>query len=46
MGMTEHLTKRLFTIEELERLDEAGVFHPDERLELIRGQIMSAPIKG
>src|SRR5437868_2964827 len=44
--MTEHLTKRLFTIEELERMDEAGVFHPDERLELIRGEIMSASVKG
>ena len=33
--------RRLFTIEEYERAGEAGVFRPDERLELIEGEIIT-----
>lgn len=43
--MTVELERRLFTLEEYERMVEAGVFHEDERIELIRGQIAEmAPI--
>src|SRR3954470_23441098 len=37
------LKKRLFTIEEYERMIEAGVFGEDERIELIRGEIIEMP---
>src|SRR5437764_10291291 len=33
--------RRLFTIEEYERMIEAGVFDEDEHLELIRGEIIA-----
>jgi len=41
MGI-EHmqLKRRLFTIEEYERMIDAGVFDEDERIELIRGEIV------
>ena len=32
--------RRLFTLEEYERMVEAGVFGPDDRLELIEGEIV------
>jgi Uma2 family endonuclease len=32
--------RRLFTADEFERMAEAGVFRPDERLELIHGEIV------
>ena len=35
----EH-ARRLFTAEEFERMDSAGVFNPEERLELIDGEIV------
>ncbi|MFL5733663.1 MAG: Uma2 family endonuclease [Chloroflexia bacterium] len=39
------LTRRLFTLEEYERMIDAGVFDEDERIELIRGEIVQmAPI--
>ncbi|MEN3000289.1 MAG: Uma2 family endonuclease [Armatimonadota bacterium] len=31
--------KRLFTRTELERMEEAGMFHPEERIELIGGEL-------
>jgi Uma2 family endonuclease len=31
--------RRRFTVEEYERMGETGVFHPDERLELLEGEI-------
>jgi Uma2 family endonuclease len=31
--------KRLFTRAELERMEEAGMFHPEERIELIGGEL-------
>ena len=35
----EH-ARRLFTAEEFQRMDSAGVFNPEERLELIDGEIV------
>src|SRR6476646_4687500 len=38
-------TRRLFTLEEYERMIDAGLFDEDERIELIRGEIVEmAPI--
>ena len=37
---------RLFTVEEYHRMGEAGVFGPDERVELIRGVIHKMSPKG
>lgn len=42
--MTALTTKR-FTIEEYHRLGELGFFTPDERVELIRGEIIKMPTK-
>ena len=37
--------RRLFTADEFERMDSAGVFSPEERLELIEGDIVEmAPV--
>ena len=33
-------SRRLFTADEFERMDEAGVFGPEERLELLDGEIV------
>ncbi len=38
--MGKMATQRLFTRTELERMEEAGVFHPDERIELIGGELI------
>lgn len=32
--------RKLFTVDQYERMADAGVFHPDDRLELIRGEIL------
>jgi Uma2 family endonuclease len=37
------LTRRLFTVEEYKRMIDAGVFNEDERIELIRGEIVKMP---
>jgi Uma2 family endonuclease len=37
--MVAPLAKRLVSVEEYYRMAEAGIFHADERLELIRGEI-------
>ena len=43
--MTDLLTKRRFTVEEYDRIAEAGVLTEDDRVELIDGAIvMMAPI--
>jgi Uma2 family endonuclease len=43
--MAVQIERRLLTLEEYERMIEAGVFHEDERIELIRGEIVKiAPI--
>jgi Uma2 family endonuclease len=43
--MAVQIRRRLLTLEEYERMIEAGVFHEDERIELIEGEIVEmAPI--
>ena len=37
--MSRQLAKRWITADEYERMGEAGVFHPDDRLELLEGEI-------
>lgn len=39
-------TLRLWTVEEYHRMAEAGIFHPEERVELIGGQIIRMIAKG
>ena len=39
-------TTRRFTLEEYHRLTEIGFFHEDERVELIRGELMQMAAKG
>jgi Uma2 family endonuclease len=43
--MEAEVTKKLFTVDEYHRMGEAGIFHPEARLELIEGEIieMSPP---
>ncbi len=38
--------RRLWTADELLRLDEAGILHPEERVELIAGEIFTLAPKG
>jgi hypothetical protein len=43
--MVAPVKKRLLTIDEYRRMGEAGIFHEDDRVELIRGEIYElAPI--
>src|SRR5918996_6627828 len=45
MAIEVELPRRLFTVEEYHRMAEAGIFRPDERVELIEGEIVQmAPI--
>lgn len=45
MAIEVERPRRLFTVEEYHRMAEAGIFHPDERVELIEGEIVEmAPI--
>lgn len=44
--LLEVRSKRLFTVSDLERMVEAGVIDPDERLELIDGEILKMSPKG
>jgi Uma2 family endonuclease len=37
--MSRQLAKRWITVDEYERMGEAGIFHPDDRLELLEGEI-------
>ena len=39
------VTPKRFTLDEYHRLGELGFFAPDERVELIRGEIILMPIK-
>lgn len=36
---------RLLTVEDYHRMKEAGVFHPEERVELIRGKLSKWQLK-
>ena len=40
MAIEAEISRRLFTVEEYHRMAEAGIFHPDERIELIEGEIV------
>ena len=40
---TETVTKKFFTVEEFQRMEDAGIFPPDSRFELIRGEIIEMP---
>jgi Uma2 family endonuclease len=40
MMLTEDVTKKLFTIEEFQQMENAGIFPPDSRFELIRGEVI------
>lgn len=40
------VTRRLFTLKEYEHLGEIGFFQPDERIELIRGELVKMASKG
>jgi Uma2 family endonuclease len=45
MAIELDLPRRLFTVDEYHRMAEVGIFHPDERVELIEGEIVEmAPI--
>lgn len=47
MQMTEApFTLRLWTVEEYHQMAKAGIFHPEERVELIAGQIIRMSAKG
>jgi Uma2 family endonuclease len=37
--MSRQLAKRWITVDEYERMGKAGIFHPDDRLELLEGEI-------
>src|SRR5437867_8912818 len=39
-SMETEVVKKLFTVEEYQRMGEAGIFHPEARLELIEGEII------
>ena len=41
--MSVEIAKHSFTVEEYERMGEAGIFPPDARLELIEGEIYEMP---
>jgi len=41
--ISETVTKKLFTIEEFMQIEDAGIFPPDSRFELIRGEIIQMP---
>jgi Uma2 family endonuclease len=38
--METEVSKKLFTVDEYYRMGEAGIFHPEARLELIEGEII------
>jgi Uma2 family endonuclease len=41
---TETIRKKLFTVEDLYRMSDAGILPPDGRFELIRGEIIEMPL--
>jgi Uma2 family endonuclease len=43
MSTEIEITKKLFTVEEFQRICDAGIFPPDSRFELIRGEIIQMP---
>ena len=46
MAIEVEIPRRQFTVEEYHRMAEVGIFQPDERVELIEGEIVQmAPIQ-
>ncbi|HEY2384147.1 MAG TPA: Uma2 family endonuclease [Terriglobia bacterium] len=43
---TDVITKKLFTVDEFQRMQEAGILEEDRRYELIRGEILELPRPG
>jgi Uma2 family endonuclease len=43
MSSDVEITRKLFTVREFQQICDAGVFHPDSRYELIRGEIIEMP---
>src|ERR1043165_8204268 len=41
--MSVEIARHSFTVDEFERMGAAGIFHPDDRLELIEGEIVEMP---
>jgi Uma2 family endonuclease len=41
---TEIISRKLFSVEEFQRISDAGIFPPDSHFELIRGEIIEMPI--
>jgi Uma2 family endonuclease len=41
--MSRQLAKHWITVDEYERMGQAGIFHPDSRLELLEGEIYEMP---
>lgn len=46
MAMHEWPRRHRITVEHFYRMDEAGLFHPDERVELVNGEIIDVPPMG
>jgi Uma2 family endonuclease len=46
MAIEAEVPRRLFTVDEYHRMAEAGIFHPDERVELIEGEIIEMSLIG
>ena len=42
-GKVRPPARRLFTVDEVLAMDEAGIFHPEERIELLDGEIVVMP---
>ena len=40
MAIEVEIPRRRFTVEEYHRMAEVGIFHPDERVELIEGEVV------
>lgn len=41
--MSVEIARHSFTVDEFERMGAAGIFHPNDRLELIEGEIVEMP---
>jgi Uma2 family endonuclease len=41
--MTVQIARRMFTVDDYYRMAEAGILHEDDRVELIRGEIVEMP---
>lgn len=44
--MSSQITRKLFTIDDCDKMAEVGILSPDERTELINGEILIVPPPG